>query len=113
MEVTDYQPGVYHYARGNATGAYQPSKVEHFTREVAYTPDNNVLVVFDRVRSSDPGYKKVWLLHGVSEPRFINSGREMTLDTVAPLTATQTFLVTRTARDYCECIRSCRPSAKL
>lgn len=68
MEVTDYVPGVYHYARGNATHAYQPSKVERFTREVAYTPGNNVMVVFDRVRTTDPNYKKVWLLHGVGEP---------------------------------------------
>jgi len=75
MEVTDYQPGVYHYARGNATRAYQPSKMEHFTREVAYTPDNNVLVVFDRVRTTDPGYKKVWLLHGVNAPRFLDGGQ--------------------------------------
>src|SRR6266536_1988409 len=79
MDVTDYEPGVYHYARGNATHAYQPSKVEHFTREVAYTPDNNVLVVFDRVRSTDPNYKKVWLLHGVGEPRIVatENGRDV------------------------------------
>src|SRR4029453_2252422 len=68
MELTDYQPGAYHYSRGNATHSYHPSKMEHFTREVAYTPDNNVLVVFDRVRTTDPNYKKVWLLHGVGEP---------------------------------------------
>ena len=35
MEVTDYAPGSYVYARGNATRAYQPSKMERFTREVA------------------------------------------------------------------------------
>jgi hypothetical protein len=68
MEVTDYVPGVYHYARGDATHAYQPSKMERFTREVAYTPGNNVMVVFDRVRTTEPNYRKVWLLHGVSEP---------------------------------------------
>jgi len=79
MEVTDYQPGAYHYARGNATRAYHPSKMEHFTREVAYTPENNVLVVFDRVRTTDPKYRKVWLLHGVNEPRVVASetGRDV------------------------------------
>jgi hypothetical protein len=70
MEVTDYSPGVYNYARGNATRAYHPSKMEHFTREVTYTPENNVMIVFDRVRASDPNYKKVWLLHGVGKPIF-------------------------------------------
>jgi hypothetical protein len=29
----------------------------------------NVLVVLDRVRATDPSYRKAWLLHGVSEPR--------------------------------------------
>ncbi|HEY8188090.1 MAG TPA: heparinase II/III family protein [Pyrinomonadaceae bacterium] len=79
MEATDYQPGVYHYARGNATHAYQPSKMEKFTREVAYTPGNNVLVIFDRVRSVDPSYRKAWLLHGVAEPRVVagEAGRDV------------------------------------
>src|SRR6185436_607400 len=71
MEASDYVPGVYHYARGNATRAYHPSKVERFTRELAYTPDNNVLVVFDRVHTADPNYRKVWLLHGVGEPSVV------------------------------------------
>ena len=68
MEMTDFAPGLYAYARGNATHAYHPSKVELFTRELVYMPKDNVLVVFDRVRSTDPSYKKVWLLHGVGEP---------------------------------------------
>jgi hypothetical protein len=42
--------------------------MERFTRELAYTPGNNVLVVFDRVRTTNPDFKKVWLLHGVSKP---------------------------------------------
>src|SRR6266498_4331685 len=53
--------------------------MEHFAREVAYAPDNNVLVVFDRVRSTGPNYKKVWLLHGVGEPRVMagEKGRDI------------------------------------
>jgi hypothetical protein len=68
MEIVDYVAENYHYARGNATRAYQPSKMERFTREVAYTPGSNVMIVFDRVRTTDPNYKKVWLLHGVGQP---------------------------------------------
>lgn len=73
MEETDYVPGVYHYARGNATRAYSRLKMERFTRELTYAPTQNVLVVFDRVRSADPNYKKVWLLHGVGEPRVVTA----------------------------------------
>ena len=75
MEATDHLPAVYHYARGNATRAYNPLKVEHFTRELVYLPSGNVLVVFDRVRSVDPLYRKVWLLHGVNEPSLAASGK--------------------------------------
>ena len=77
MEVTDTLPGSYVYARGNATRAYQPAKMERFTREVAYTPGNNVMVVFDRVRTTDPNFKKVWLMHGVSKPQISEKGRDI------------------------------------
>jgi Heparinase II/III-like protein len=68
MEITDYMPGGFQYARGNATRAYNPSKLDLFTRELLYLPQTNVLIVFDHVRSKDPSYRKVWLLHGVNEP---------------------------------------------
>jgi hypothetical protein len=59
----------YRYARADATRAYQPSKLERFTREIVHLREPNVLVVLDRVRATDPSYPKAWLLHGVSEPR--------------------------------------------
>jgi Heparinase II/III-like protein len=59
----------YRYARADATRAYQPSKLEFFTRELVHLRTANLLVVFDRVRATDPSYRKAWLLHGVSEPR--------------------------------------------
>jgi hypothetical protein len=69
METTDYVPGQLQYARGDATRAYSTSKLDLFTRELLYLPSTNVLIVFDHVRSKDPLYKKVWLLHGVNEPK--------------------------------------------
>ncbi|HKG12654.1 MAG TPA: heparinase II/III family protein, partial [Pyrinomonadaceae bacterium] len=75
MGAVDYAPGAYQYARGDATRAYNSSKVELFTRELVYTPADNVLFVFDRVRGTDPAFKKDWLLHGVGEPRVTASTR--------------------------------------
>jgi hypothetical protein len=68
METSDYVPNEFQYARGNATHAYGSSKLDLFTRELLYIPHTDVLIVFDHVRSTDPSYKKVWLLHGVNEP---------------------------------------------
>jgi hypothetical protein len=59
----------YSYARADATRAYDPSKVERFTREIVHVRESDVLVVLDRVRATDASYRKAWLLHGVSEPR--------------------------------------------
>ena len=59
----------FRYARADATRAYQPSKLERFTREIVHLREPNVLVVLDRVRATDPAYRKAWLLHGVSQPR--------------------------------------------
>ena len=40
----------YRYARADATRAYQPSKLERFTREIVHLRETNALVVLDRVR---------------------------------------------------------------
>jgi len=63
-------PGVYHYARADATKAYQPSKLRRFTRELVYLEPERTLVVLDRVASTDASYRKAWLLHGTAEPRI-------------------------------------------
>ena len=59
----------YRYARADATRAYQASKLERFTRELVHLREPDVLVVLDRVRSTDPAYRKVFLLHGVAQPK--------------------------------------------
>lgn len=61
----------YRYARADATRAYQPSKLERFTRELVHLRETNLLVVLDRVRATDASYRKAWLLHGVSEPTVV------------------------------------------
>jgi Heparinase II/III-like protein len=73
IEAFDRAPERYVYARGDATRAYQPSKVSRFVRELLWLPKSDVLFILDRVGSRDPSYKKVWLLHGVEEPRVVDA----------------------------------------
>jgi hypothetical protein len=75
MRVIDHKPGSYHYAMGDATKAYSSSKLTRFTRELLYVPASNILFVFDRVVSSNPAFRKTWLLHGVSEPSFSSESK--------------------------------------
>jgi len=68
MRVVDYVPGQYHYALGDATKAYSREKVKKFSREIVYVPPQNLLFVFDSVVSTNPSFRKAWLLHGVNQP---------------------------------------------
>lgn len=79
MQTTDYAPNEFQYAKGDATHAYSSSKLDLFTRELLYLPRIDSLIIFDQVRSTDPSYKKVWLLHGVNEPSVesVEPGKEI------------------------------------
>ncbi len=77
MRLVDHVPGKYHYAFGDATNAYSREKLKMFTREIFYVPPQNTLFVFDHVVSTNAGFRKAWLLHGVSEPAVDgDEGRE-------------------------------------
>jgi hypothetical protein len=68
MLVVDHVPGQYHYALGDASNAYAREKLQRFTREILYFPEHKVMFVFDQVVSTNPAFRKVWLLHGVKMP---------------------------------------------
>ena len=62
------------YVAGDATESYRhgapgglPQKAELVTRQFVFLMPNQ-FVVFDRVRSTDPGFAKQWLLHTAHEP---------------------------------------------
>ena len=56
----------------NASKAYSTDKVSQFIRQFLHLqPD--IIVVFDRVTSTDPGYEKRWLLHAIDEPELRGS----------------------------------------
>ncbi len=57
------------YVAGDATAAYRPEKCEQCVRQMVFVyPDH--FVIFDRVRSTEPDYRKRWLLHTAREPRI-------------------------------------------
>lgn len=62
----EHVDGAYTYTVGDGTAAYT-RKIDFFEREFLYLrPD--VFVIFDRVQSTDPNYRKVWVVHTVDEP---------------------------------------------
>lgn len=59
--------GDYLYVAGDASRAYSSNKLEWFTRQIVYLrPDT--LVIFDRVKSTQPEFRKTWLLQAMGPP---------------------------------------------
>jgi hypothetical protein len=73
----------YVYVAGDATASYHhgvvkeadrpdlPEKCDLVTRQIVFLPPDH-FVIFDRVVSTDAGYKKDWLLHTANEPQIRN-----------------------------------------
>ncbi|MFC3797980.1 heparin/heparin-sulfate lyase HepB [Cohnella sp. GCM10012308] len=62
----------YSYIKGDLTSAYT-AKMEQYQRSMMFlnlkdSTNPAAMIVFDRVVSSDPNFKKYWLLHSMEEP---------------------------------------------
>ncbi|MBN1676431.1 MAG: heparinase II/III family protein [Kiritimatiellae bacterium] len=56
------------YVAGDATAVYAAEKCALVTRQLVFLMPNR-FVIFDRVVSTRPEYRKVWLIHPASEPK--------------------------------------------
>ena len=98
----DPQTPDFTFLQGDITDAYS-KKAREVTRSFVFLNLRNprvpaAMVVFDRVVSADPSFRKLWLLHTLEEPRvdsasavvdctqYGNSGR-LTLDVLLPAAA--------------------------
>ncbi len=59
--------GPYVYVAGDCTRAYAPQKLSCFTRQIVFLRPGT-FVIFDRVRSTKPEFKKTWLLQAMKPP---------------------------------------------
>lgn len=59
--------GDYVYVAGDCSGAYEKKKLEAFTRQIVFIRPGT-FVILDRVRSTDPSFKKTWLLQAMKTP---------------------------------------------
>ncbi len=82
--------GKYLYVAGNCTRAYSPKKLQYFTRQIVFIRPGT-FIIFDRVRSTHPKFKKTWLLQAMKPPTgeapdfVITNGRgKLTVQTLLP-----------------------------
>lgn len=69
--------GEYLYIAADCTGAYSPKKLDYFTRQIVFVRPGT-FVIFDRVRSKDPSFKKTFLLQAMTTPARNGSGLVVT-----------------------------------
>jgi hypothetical protein len=59
--------GSYVYVAGDCTRAYSQRKLEYFTRQIVFIRPGT-FVIFDRVKSTDPQFRKTFLLQAMKRP---------------------------------------------
>jgi hypothetical protein len=59
--------GSFMYTAGDCTRSYSAKKLDWFTRQIVYIRPGT-FVIFDRVKSKDPSFKKTWLLQAAKPP---------------------------------------------
>jgi len=59
--------GAYLYVAGDCTRAYRPEKLTCFTRQIVFLRPGT-FIVFDRVVSENPRFKKTWVLQTMKPP---------------------------------------------
>ena len=59
--------GAYIYVAGDCTRAYSPQKLSYFTRQIVFLRPGT-FVIFDRVRTTKPEFRKTWLLQTMKPP---------------------------------------------
>ena len=59
--------GAYVYVAGDCTRAYSPQKLSCFTRQIVFLRPGT-FIIFDRVCSTKPEFKKTWLLQAMKPP---------------------------------------------
>ena len=77
-DITAFEDrGAYLYVAGDGTRAYAPEKLALFTRQIVFLRPGT-FVIFDRVRSTDPRFKKTWLLQAMEVPEQTVEGLVVT-----------------------------------
>ncbi len=84
IDPTDPIKPAYTYMKGDFTNAYTDKVSDHKRSFMFLNLDNEevpaALIVFDKIDSSNPSFKKTWLLHTIEEPQ-INGNQTVAMRT--------------------------------
>lgn len=84
LDAVHFENGTYAYTRADLSGAYDSTaydsekrggKISSAVREFFYLIDEDRLLIYDKVVSTDPGYTKKWILHTSNQPLLPSATR--------------------------------------
>ena len=74
IAVADLTPAYTNAESGNDTFSHRTRRVEEFIRTFGFDKDTGAVLIFDRVRSSNPDFRKRWLHHSMEKPELTHYG---------------------------------------
>jgi hypothetical protein len=74
VAVADVTPAYTNTYSGEGTFSHRTRRVERFVRTFAYDRANDVILIFDRVVSTEAHFSKRWLLHTIDQPSLTAKG---------------------------------------
>ena len=78
VAVSDITPAYTHRLSGKGTFSHRTQRVERLWRTFGYDAVDDVIVVFDQVRSLQAKFPKRWLLHTIEKPELTADGFSVT-----------------------------------
>jgi glycopeptide antibiotics resistance protein len=74
IAVADLTPAYTNVASGKGTFSHRTRRVEQFTRTFGFDESSGATLIFDRVSSSNPNFRKRWLHHSLEKPELTHFG---------------------------------------
>ncbi|MEW5943818.1 MAG: DUF4962 domain-containing protein [Pseudomonadota bacterium] len=74
VAAADVTPAYTNRYSGQGTFSHRTRRVERFWRTFGYDRVDDVIVIFDQVRATQPHFRKRWLLHTIERPAVAGAG---------------------------------------
>ena len=78
VAVSDITPAYTNVHSGQGTFSHRTRRVERLWRTFGYDSVDDVVVIFDQLRTTDPEFSKRWLLHTIESPAVTEHGFSVT-----------------------------------
>jgi hypothetical protein len=72
--VADLAPAYTNKYSGQGTFSHRTHRVAAYVRTLGFDPQEEIIVIHDRVQATNPAFYKKWLLHSIQEPVIDDSG---------------------------------------